>query len=109
ASKVMVGNFEVRLPFTGPKRVALIPTSFLLSDIALFADAGFAFNSLDQVFGNVEEALRPRVLASVGASLRINLFGAMIVEPYYAIPVGQTLAPGHTNKGTFGVNLMPGW
>jgi hypothetical protein len=109
ASKVMVGNFEVRLPFTGPKRVALIPTNFLLTDIALFADAGFAFNNLEQVFGNVEAAARPRVLASVGASLRVNLFGAMIIEPYYAIPVGQKLEPGQSNKGTFGVNLMPGW
>lgn len=108
-SKVLVGNFEIRLPFTGPKRLALIPTNFLLTDLSLFADGGFAFNQLKQVIGDVEQPLRPRLLASVGASLRVNLFGAMIVEPFYAIPIGQTLAPGQKNKGSFGVNLMPGW
>ena len=44
-----------------------------------------------------------------GAQVIVNLFGAMIVEPYYAIPIGQRLEPGYKNKGTFGVNLMPGW
>ncbi len=109
ASKVLVGNAEIRLPFTGPKRLALIPNGFFMSDLSLFVDGGMAFNELRQVFGNVEEALRPRLLASVGASLRVNLFGAMIVEPFYAIPVGQRLAPGERNRGSFGVNLMPGW
>ncbi len=108
ASKVLVGNAEIRLPFTGPKRLALIPTNFLFTDLALFADGGFAFNNFNQ-FGNEDQAVRPRLLASVGVSLRVNLFGAMIIEPFYAIPVGQTLAPGERNKGSFGVNLMPGW
>lgn len=107
-SKVLVGNAEIRLPFTGPKRLALIPTNFLFTDLALFADGGFAFNNINQ-FGDEDEAVRPRLLASVGASLRINLFGAMVIEPFYAIPVGQTIAPGQRQKGNFGVNLMPGW
>lgn len=109
ASKVLVGNAEIRLPLSGPERLGLIKNNFFFSDFAVFADAGIAFNALNQVFGNVEDILRPRILAAVGASLRINLFNAMVVEPYYAIPVGQKLAAGQLNKGSFGVNLMPGW
>jgi len=108
ASKVLVGNFEIRLPFTGPKRLALIPTNFLFTDLSLFADGGFAFNNINQ-FGNEDEAVRPRLLASVGASLRVNLFGAMIIEPFYAIPVGVKPVDGGRSRGSFGVNLMPGW
>ena len=40
---------------------------------------------------------------SAGASLRINLFGALILEPYYAIPLQKNA------KGSFGLNLIPGW
>jgi hypothetical protein len=42
---------------------------------------------------------------SAGVSLRINLFGAMILEPYYAIPFQQT----RSKFGTFGLNFAPGW
>jgi hypothetical protein len=43
-----------------------------------------------------------RFVASTGASLRVNLFGAIIIEPYYAFP----LLKG--SKGAFGLNLVPG-
>jgi hypothetical protein len=41
---------------------------------------------------------------SVGASARINLLGALIIEPYYAFPLSRDDV-----SGVFGVNLLPGW
>jgi hypothetical protein len=32
------------------------------------------------------------------------LFGAMVLEPYYAIPI----VPGRA-QGAFGLNIFPGW
>jgi Tol biopolymer transport system component len=110
-SKALIGKFEIRVPFTGPKQIAILPTNFLLSELALFTDAGMVWNSTndfnrDRVSigagDNVLEAFS-RPLITAGASLRINLFGALIVEPYYAFPIlGET-------RGIFGLNLLPGW
>jgi hypothetical protein len=33
------------------------------------------------------------------------VFGYLIVEPYYAIPIHS----GKIQKGGFGINLVPGW
>jgi len=43
---------------------------------------------------------------SAGVSLRVNLFGAMILEPYYAIQLNN---PTRSKFGTFGLNFAPGW
>ena len=43
---------------------------------------------------------------SVGVSLRVNLFGALILEPYYAIPFQRRDLAG---RGIFGLNFAPGW
>ena len=42
---------------------------------------------------------------SAGISLRVNLFGAIILEPYYAIPFNRT----DIKTGVFGLNFTPGW
>ena len=126
-SKMMLGSIEVRLPFTGPKRLALISSSFLLSDINLFVDSGVAFDSfsdfsdgklqdviLRDVEGNIivdnsgnplyeAKISKPTLVTSVGASMRINLFGALVIEPYYAMPLLQG------SRFRFGLNLIPGW
>jgi hypothetical protein len=44
-------------------------------------------------------------LFSTGASVRINLFGYLVLEPYYAFP----LQNGGFRNGTFGLNFVPGW
>lgn len=99
-SKVLVTNFEMRIPFTGPKRLALIKSNFLLTDLNFFVDAGLAFNQFSD-FGDKNKSLKP--IASAGTSVRINLFGALILEPYYAIPFEKN------TKGIFGLNIIPGW
>lgn len=100
-SKLFVGNVEFRIPFTGPEQLALIPTNLLLSNLALFYDVGTAW-SRNNPF-NAPEGFEPKLLQSVGVSLRVNLFGALILEPFYAKP----LIDGA--KGTFGLNFTPGW
>jgi Omp85 superfamily domain len=132
-SKLSVFNFEVRLPFTGPKKLAQIQSKFLFSDLNLFFDAGLAWTEntkvafksqptyqtvpLTDVQGNpildqsgnqiFTQFTNERVPAmSVGVSLRVNLFGALIIEPYYAIPFQRKDLAG---RGIFGLNFAPGW
>jgi hypothetical protein len=47
----------------------------------------------------------PRALpiVSAGVSLRVNLFGAMVLEPYYAYPFFDN------SRFIFGLNILPGW
>lgn len=126
-SKMILGSFEIRFPFTGPKRLALIPSSFLFSDLNLFVDSGVTFdhfkdwkdgklvdviekdengNFITDANGNpiytVKNAL-PTIITTAGVSLRVNLFGALILEPYFA----RTLLKGGHFR--FGLNIIPGW
>ena len=106
-SKVIVGNAEIRLPFTGPKRLALIPSKYLMTDLNLFFDSGVAYFNKEQFGQDYKDVnLDPLMLMSGGVSLRVNLFGALIVEPFYAFPIGGDLKD--VRKG-FGINFTPGW
>ncbi|MFP5081481.1 tolB protein precursor [Pedobacter sp. JCM 36344] len=131
-SKMAVFNFEMRLPFTGPKKLAVIPSKFLFSDLNLFFDAGLAWRDGSKVVfkgqptyvteevrdangqpvtdtnGNVitTQTTNERVPAlSVGISLRVNVFGYFILEPYYAIPFQRK----DVKTGVFGLTFAPGW
>ena len=103
-SKVLLGSAEVRLPFTGPERLALIGSGFLFTDLNLFFDIGVAFNEYGKIsFDADPEPDESVVLMSAGMSVRINLFGAMVLEPYYAFPLREG------GSGVFGLNFIPGW
>ena len=103
-SSIGVANFEIRIPFTGPERLALIKSGFLLTDLNFFADGGVAWSDFDQFNPPADSnLLKAEPLFSVGASLRINVFGAIILEPFYAIPLLDNA------KGAFGLNFIPGW
>jgi outer membrane protein assembly factor BamA len=131
-SKMAIFNFEIRLPFTGPKKLAQIPSKFLFSDLNLFFDAGVAWTEDTKVVfkdqptyeetpvrdqnGNpvVDEngnqltrlATDERVPAlSVGISARINVFGYFVIEPYYAFPFQRK----DIKAGVFGLTFAPGW
>lgn len=132
-NRIAVANFEIRLPFTGPEKLAAIKSKFLFTDLNLFFEAGLAWNSGDKITlgttnpefvrndvlrnrngdpildanGNQQPTtIYSRVPAlSAGISIRINLFGAIILEPYYAIPFNRT----DIKTGVFGLNFTPGW
>ena len=105
-SKLLTANFEVRLPFVGPERLALIKSKIIFADLNLFMDAGVAWTDFAQ-FGDTPPIGKRKIapVYTAGISTRINLFGAMILEPYYAIP----LIKGGAGKGSFGFNFIPGW
>lgn len=131
-SRMAIANFEVRLPFTGPEKIAAVKSGLLFSDLNFFVDAGLAWRAGGTIQGSrgindiisrerietTDEAGNTRVyyvgeynenlhvpIMSLGVSLRVNVFGAMILEPYYAVPV-----LGDKSKfGRFGLNFAPGW
>lgn len=121
-SKIGVVNAEVRIPFTGPKQLALFGSRFLFSDLNFFIDGGVAFNTFNQFNGEVvtldengEPLINPvtgepfvavsaaRPIFTVGASLRVNLLGSIILEPFYAKPLVEGAG------WSFGLNILPGW
>jgi len=86
-SKMALFNAEVRLPLTGPKRLSMIQSNYLYSDLVLFADGGFSTRSYDQINWNWNPRPdRYNVVYSAGLAWRINLFGYAILEPYVAHP-----------------------
>ena len=103
--KMLVTNFEIRMPFTGPEQLSLIKSKFLLSDLNFFFDAGIAWDSFDQFAsdGNVNNAFTVKPVMSAGASVRVNVLGALILEPYWAVPIQKD------TKVVFGLNIVPGW
>ncbi|MGX5689670.1 basic secretory protein-like protein [Arcticibacter tournemirensis] len=135
-SKIAVGNFEVRLPFTGPEKLAAFPSKFLFSDLNLFFDIGLAYNSNSKIHWttDVDENANPgnggignvggiggvsgiggglsstnivnrAPSMSAGVSLRVNMFGYFVLEPYFAIPFSRK----DVNGGVFGLTFAPGW
>ncbi|MFM2395070.1 MAG: hypothetical protein RLZZ546_3053, partial [Bacteroidota bacterium] len=94
---------------------------------ALFVDAGLAFDQFSHLSdgepieavkrdanGNIVlngngqpiyelQNLKPTLARSVGIAMRVNLFGALILEPYYARQLQKN------GRFTFGLNLIPGW
>jgi Tol biopolymer transport system component len=106
-SRILVGNAELRFPLSGPERLALIRSKWVFADFNLFFDAGLAWNSqhspsLKWRAGSPSERIP---VCSAGPSLRINLFGYLVIEPFYAFPFQN----GGLKNGVFGINFTPGW
>lgn len=106
-SRMLVTNLEWRLPFTGPARLALIKSRMFLSEWALFIDGGLAWTTkISPTLELSPKAPDDRVpFISSGVSFRLNLFGQVVLEPYYAFP----WRGDYFDKGVFGLNLSPGW
>jgi len=117
-TRIAVANIEARIPFTGPEKLSLIKSGILFSDLNIFFDAGLAWNEGDKVaFKSKPDAVgvdpnNPNVIVyervpalSAGVSLRINMFGYFVIEPYYAFPFQRE----DVKLGTFGINFAPGW
>ncbi len=108
-NSMLVGNLELRIPFTGPEQLSFIKSKFLLTELNLFVDGGLAYNTTLPLTtneqGNLAFAEGRKPVLSTGISTRINLFGQLVIEPYYAFPI----IDGKLSKGTFGLNFIPGW
>ena len=119
-NRIAVANFELRLPFTGPEKLSQIKSKFIFTELTLFFDAGLAWNAGDQIkFQSGPDVIgkdpatgqtiynpTQRVPAtSAGLSVRVNLFGYFILEPYMAFPFNRT----DITKPVFGLGFTPGW
>ncbi|MDV7395546.1 BamA/TamA family outer membrane protein, partial [Arthrospira platensis SPKY1] len=105
-SKTLLAGVEVRLPFSGPERLSLIRSRTFFTELSLFLDGGMAWDNSNEVRDPESKewfSWKSEPIFSAGASLRINLFGALILEPYYAVPLMKE------TRGVFGVNFTPGW
>ncbi len=109
-SKLGVASAEIRLPFLGTSQFGLINFPYLPTELTLFADAGMAWGntgepfslSSDNILGNPFSEAEP--IYSAGASARVNVLGALILEVYYAVPFSRQGTPG-----VWGLNFSPGW
>jgi len=105
--KIVVANLELRFPFTGPERLSLIKSKLLFTELCLFLDAGLAWYDFEDISFDYRadgRDLRMPVY-SAGASFRVNIFGAIILEPYYVFPFRDD----GIQKGVLGLNFIPGW
>ncbi|MXW18079.1 MAG: BamA/TamA family outer membrane protein [Gemmatimonadetes bacterium] len=103
--RVGVVNAEFRLPITGIEEFGLFDFPYLPTELTFFADMGVSWDSQFPATWKWSRTDPRRIpVASTGASLRINILGALIFEMYYAYPWQR---PG---KGWVrGFSLMPGW
>lgn len=100
-------SLEWRIPFTGPRRLSLISSNMILTELALFTDAGVAWeqNSRPTFAWHPTSHEQHIPFVSSGISLRVNLFGMIVLEPYVAIPYQL----GGFRSINWGMNFLPGW
>jgi WD40 repeat protein len=123
--RMALANFEVRLPFSGPEKLSVIKSKIFFTELNFFADAGLAWNAGDKIEFKTNPTLLRTVTVndpltntpeqqpvyskvpafSFGVSMRVNLFGYFILEPYLAYPVNRT----DISKPVFGLGFTPGW
>lgn len=106
-SNLLVTNLEWRMPLTGPIDLAWQHSSILFSELALFIDAGLAWNNKSEpAFSLTTTTDNKRVpVFSTGLAVRFNILGFIVIEPYYAFPFHQK----RFFNGQFGFNVFPGW
>ena len=107
-SKIAVANAELRFPFTGPAGLAVIESRMFFSDLVLFADGGLAWLDFDDIKIKWRPARNDEKripVFSAGVALRLNLFGAIILEPFFALPFQRQ---ADKTTGTFGFHLSFG-
>ena len=118
-----VANVELRVPLIGVEEFGLINFGYLPTEFTLFGDVGTSWGQTPTgvFFLNQDEQAEEaqigqefsdqKPIFSVGASLRLNVLGAIILEPYYAIPLSSVEFAGteFTPEPRFGLNIAPGW
>lgn len=102
-SKMAIAGIELRTPFSGPRHMALIPSKVFFTELSLFLDGGLAWDTYSRTNDPTLREFDFNPLFSAGVSMRFNLFGALVLEPYYAWPLLKQ------TQGVFGVNIVPGW
>ena len=104
-SRLAAANVEFRIPLFGARGLGLIETVFPPLEITPFMDAGVAWTGTSAPVWSFESNSADRTpVMSAGVTGRMNMFGMMIFEVYYARPFQR---PGR--GGVWGFLLTPGW
>jgi hypothetical protein len=106
-SRIYVANAELRFPFTGPERLSAIRSRIIFTELNLFTDGGIAWGkaSTPSVNGTDIVSRNSKFVLSSGVSMRLNFFGYLVIEPFYAVPWQN----GGFKNANFGLNFIPGW
>ena len=104
-TRMAVANVELRVPLLGVSELGLINFPFLPTEIAPFFDIGYAWGNIyPEESGLDDRSFDRKPVYSAGMSARVNLFGYLILESYWAYPFQRPDKGGH-----FGFQIMPGW
>ncbi len=104
-SRIAVGNAELRLALLGDRRLGLIHFPMIPVELVGFADMGAAWSKDQKIRWVFDRNTTDRVpVFSTGASIRVNVLGAAVVEGFYAHAYQRPHSQGH-----WGVQLAPGW
>ena len=104
--RIGVLSAEVRVPLIGTDRLGIIDFGFVPTEVALFADAGMAWNGSgpSPTLEWSRTSLERIPVASAGVTSRLNILGALILEIYYVYPFQRPEKGAH-----WGFQLAPGW
>lgn len=104
-SKVGVVNAEIRVPISGSEQLSLIDFRFLPTNFVAFVDGGVAWTKNEQPEFEFTRTSNRRIpVFSAGIAARVNLFGYLVGQVYYAYPFQRSNQGPH-----FGFVLSPGW
>ena len=103
--RIGVANAELRIPLLGVEQYGIIDVGFLPTELIAFADAGMAWDEGDYPeLSFARDSDRRVPVFSTGVGARFNLFGALIMEVYYAKPWQRPDRGAH-----MGFQIAPGW
>ena len=112
-SKLALASAELRIPLLGVPQLGVLTFPYLPTELTFFADAGMTWGTVAEfgidIEGNPAETLGTsfgdqKPIFSVGSSLRVNVLGAIVLEPYLAVPFSR-----QDKDFVFGINFTPGW
>lgn len=105
-SRIAIANVELRMPLLGLEELALIESRSFPSTLSAFFDGGVAWNNNESpdLKWTTDETSENIPVFSTGLSLRVNIFGYLITEFYYAVPFQRP-----DKGGYFGFQISPGW
>jgi hypothetical protein len=79
--------------------------SYLPTDLAFFADAGVAWRMDDPFQLTLSRTSTDRIpVISTGVAMRFNLFGALMLEPYWTYAWQRPV-----DSGQWGLRFTAGW
>lgn len=108
-SRMGVANVEFRMPLLGAENLALFKSNTIPTSLNAFFDAGYAWTkqdpfSFDDLKWTTSRTAERIPVFSTGLSARVNVFGYLVAELYYAIAFQRP-----DQDGYIGFSISPAW